>query len=130
MEEEKIDVVKKWPKPESVRDIQVSIGFANFYQRFIKSFSRIVAPLIAMLKTTRSSIASAFKVDHDEVVGDGGAVREDVIGWLDASKKLAKSKSQTKSGNSNNWEESKFLTSEAKKSFNHLRHAFTKALIL
>ena len=31
MEEERINAVKKWPEPQSVRDIQVFIGFANFY---------------------------------------------------------------------------------------------------
>ena len=35
MEEERIDAVKNWPKPKSVRDIQVFLGFANFYCRFI-----------------------------------------------------------------------------------------------
>ena len=35
MEEERIDAVKAWPKPKSVKDIQVFIGFANFYRRFI-----------------------------------------------------------------------------------------------
>ena len=31
MEEERINVVKKWPAPKSIQDIQVFIGFANFY---------------------------------------------------------------------------------------------------
>ena len=31
MEDKQIKVVKNWPKPTSVRDIQVFIGFANFY---------------------------------------------------------------------------------------------------
>ena len=31
MEAEKIEVVKDWPEPKSVRDIQVFLGFANFY---------------------------------------------------------------------------------------------------
>ena len=35
IEEERIDIVKAWPKPKSVQDIQVFIGFTNFYQRFI-----------------------------------------------------------------------------------------------
>ena len=127
MEEERIDAVKKWPKPQSVRDIQVFIGFANFYRHFIKGFSRIAAPLTAMLKTTGSSVASASRVDDDEVVGGGGAV-----GRSDASKKSAKSKSRPKSGhlgNSNNSEECKFLTSDAREAFNRLRQAFTKAPI-
>ena len=128
MEEERIDAVKKWPEPQSVQDIQVFIGFANFYRRFIKGFSRIAAPLTAMLKTTGSSVASASRVDDDEVVGGGGAV-----GRSDASKKSAKSKSRPKSGhlgNSSNSEERKFLTSDTREAFNRLRQAFTKAPIL
>ena len=122
MEEERIDAVKKWPEPQSVRDIQVFIGFANFYRRFIKGFSRIAVPLTAMLKTIGSSVASASRVDNDEVVDGGGAV-----GWTDASRKSAKSR-RTKSGNNSG--EPKFLTPKAKEGFNRLRQAFTKAPIL
>ena len=32
MEAEQIEVVSKWPEPKSVRDIQVFLGFANFYR--------------------------------------------------------------------------------------------------
>ena len=31
MEDKQIKAVKNWPKPTSVRDIQVFIGFANLY---------------------------------------------------------------------------------------------------
>ena len=31
MEVKRIEVMKNWPKPKSVRDIQVFLGFANFY---------------------------------------------------------------------------------------------------
>ena len=50
MDEEKIDAMKNWPKPKSICDIQVFLGFANFYYCFIQVFSRIAAPLTAMLK--------------------------------------------------------------------------------
>ena len=128
MEKERINAVKKWSEPQSVRDIQVFISFANFYRRFIKGFSRIAAPLTAMLKTTGSSITSASRVDDDEIVGDRGAVS-----WSDTLRKSAMSKSRTKSGhlgNSNNLKEHKFLTSNAREVFNRLRQAFTKAPIL
>ncbi len=52
MEEKRIKAVKTWPEPQSVRDIQVFLGFANSYRRFIKNFSRIAAPLTSMLRTT------------------------------------------------------------------------------
>ena len=119
MEEERIDDIKKWPEPESIRDIQIFIGFANFYRRSIKSFNRIAALLNGILKTTRSSVPSASRVDDDKDIGGGGAV-----GQSDTSRKSAKSKSQTKSGNLGNsidLEESKFLTSDARKAFNCLK---------
>ena len=31
IEDKRIEVIRNWPKPKSVRDIQVFIGFANFY---------------------------------------------------------------------------------------------------
>ena len=55
IEEERIEAVKVWAKPKSVRDIKVFLGFANFCRRFIKSFSKIAAPLTFILKTTAVS---------------------------------------------------------------------------
>ncbi len=49
MEKKRIKAVKTWPKPKSVRDIQMFLGFANFYRRFIRNFSRIAAPFTSML---------------------------------------------------------------------------------
>ena len=73
MEDERIEAVKNWPEPTSVRDTQVFIGFANFYQRFIRGFSRIAAPLTSLLKATglSDSAPKAFRADDDEVVGVG-----------------------------------------------------------
>ena len=55
IEAKRIEVVKDWPEPKSVRNIKVFLGFANFYQQFIQGFSRIAAPLTSMLKSTKSS---------------------------------------------------------------------------
>ena len=83
MEDERIEAVKNWPEPTSVRDIQVFIGFANFYQRFIQGFSIIATPLTFLLKTTGSSEESAskaFRADGNEVVGGGsGRANETVV---------------------------------------------------
>ena len=54
MKAEKIKVVKDWPELKSIRDVQVFLGFANFYRWFIQGFYRIAAPLISILKTTGS----------------------------------------------------------------------------
>ena len=138
-EEKRISAVRKLPKSELVRDIHIFIGFVNFYRHFIKGFSMKVAQLITILKTTGSSVASAFRVDDDEFVGSRGAVGEGAIdrgaigrgaiSWSDVSRKSVKSKRQTKSGhlgNSNYLKKPKFLISKDKKAFNRLRQAFTK----
>ena len=58
--------MKNLPEPKSVNDIQVFLGFANFYQRFIQSFSKIVGPLTSMHQTanlTSSSIIFKLLID-------------------------------------------------------------------
>ena len=130
MEDEQIEAVKNWPKPTSVRDIQVFIGFANFYRRFIRGFSRIAAPLTSMLKTTGSSEESApraFRAGNDEVVGGGGGRADETV--VNSSKN-EKSRKSTRVPNIGATGEPNFLTPDAKKAFNHLRLAFIEAPIL
>ena len=45
IEEEKVKVIKKWKTPIKVKDVESFLGFANFYQWFIKDFSHIAVPL-------------------------------------------------------------------------------------
>jgi hypothetical protein len=48
----KIEIIIEWPKPKFFKDIQIFLGFANFYRRFINNYSRIAAPLTSMLKNS------------------------------------------------------------------------------
>jgi transposase InsO family protein len=50
MEPSRIEAIRSWPVPRSVKDIQVFIGFAGFYRRFIKNYSKVTAPLTDLLK--------------------------------------------------------------------------------
>jgi hypothetical protein len=45
----KVDTVAKWPTPKSFREIQVFLGFANFYRRFIARYSHIASGMTDML---------------------------------------------------------------------------------
>ncbi len=45
MEEDRISTILNWPEPESVREVQSFLGFANFYRRFVKGFSRLAHSL-------------------------------------------------------------------------------------
>ena len=49
IEPSRVSTISEWPKPSTNREIQVFLGFANFYQRFIMGLSRIVNSLIGML---------------------------------------------------------------------------------
>lgn len=42
---EKMQVIHDWKVPSTVRGIQSFLGFCNFYQRFIKDYSRVAHPL-------------------------------------------------------------------------------------
>ena len=50
MDPHKISAVQQRSTPTCVRDVQIFIGFANFYRQFIHGFSSIVAPMIATIK--------------------------------------------------------------------------------
>jgi hypothetical protein len=41
MSEDKIEAIKEWQAPMSLRDVQSFPGFPNFYWRFIKDFARV-----------------------------------------------------------------------------------------
>ena len=45
MDQKKVQVVLEWETPKTIHDVQCFLGFANFYRIFIKSYSKIAAPL-------------------------------------------------------------------------------------
>jgi len=50
MEPERIQAIVDWPLPRSVTDVRSFLGFAGFYRRFIKGYSKITVPLTDLLK--------------------------------------------------------------------------------
>jgi hypothetical protein len=50
MDPRKVQTIFDWPVPESFRDIQVFLGFANFYKRFVLRYSKIVRPMTDLFK--------------------------------------------------------------------------------
>ena len=75
MEDKRIEAVKQWSEPQSIRDIQLFLGFANFYRRFIQGFSRIAAPLTLMLKTSGGTESKTRPGEGGVGVGDSKAGR-------------------------------------------------------
>ena len=118
IEEEKINAIKAWPEPKWVRDIQVFIGFTNFYRRFIQGLSKITAPLTSMLKMSLQSAGTlpVTVVDDSEIVRSSGRNK----------RKSAKSNFTKPMRGA---EEPSFLTLNARHAFTQLKQTFTKALI-
>ncbi len=54
MDDKKVQAVLDWPQPQTVKELQRFLGFANFYRRFIRNFSSIASPLTAMTKRNTS----------------------------------------------------------------------------
>jgi hypothetical protein len=50
MDPEKLKTVKDWKEPVNIKGIQSFLGFANFYRRFIRDFSKITTPLTKLTK--------------------------------------------------------------------------------
>ncbi|KAM4067544.1 reverse transcriptase (RNA-dependent DNA polymerase) [Hirsutella rhossiliensis] len=61
MDPDKVSTILNWKPPTALRDLQRFLGFANFYRRFIRDFSKITRPLNDLLK--KSTIWS-WEVEH------------------------------------------------------------------
>lgn len=59
MDPAKVEAVKSWPVPDTRKQLQRFLGFANFYRRFIRNYSSIAAPL-----TMLTSPKSPFRWSH------------------------------------------------------------------
>jgi len=49
-EEDKIRVVKDWPKPTSLKLLRGFLGLTGYYRRFIRNYASLATPLTDMLK--------------------------------------------------------------------------------
>ncbi|GBG89251.1 hypothetical protein CBR_g48958 [Chara braunii] len=51
---DKIQAIQEWPEPWNVTDVRSFLGLAGYYQRFIKGYSKIAAPLSKLQCEDRS----------------------------------------------------------------------------
>ena len=145
MENERIEVVKNWSKPKSIRDIQVFLDFANFYQCFIQGLSKIAGLLTLMLKTIRLTNLSTIlqllidMADKNEVGRGKSDGNETNLSNLSVSKRFTGASyltsGGTKKGGGNTkkgvkaTKSSNYLILDANKAYNHLQHAFIQVPI-
>ena len=54
MDDTKTAAVQDWPTPKNLKEVQSFLGFANFYRRFIKDYSRTAAVLTELTRKNKS----------------------------------------------------------------------------
>jgi len=47
---QKLAAIQNWPQPNNVSELRSFLGFAGYYQRFVRNFAAIVLPLSALTK--------------------------------------------------------------------------------
>jgi hypothetical protein len=55
MDPDKVEVIKNWPSPKSIFEVRSFHGLASFYQKFIRNFSGISAPMMDTVKKRHKS---------------------------------------------------------------------------
>ncbi|SOV06442.1 uncharacterized protein UDID_17465 [Ustilago sp. UG-2017a] len=60
MDPSKTEVITNWPVPKSVHDVQVFLGFCNFYRKFTPQYSRTAYPLTQLLRKEAQSTPFAW----------------------------------------------------------------------
>jgi hypothetical protein len=56
MATDKVEAVLEWETPRNLSEVQSFLGFANFYRRFIKDYSRVARPLSELTKKSKEWI--------------------------------------------------------------------------
>ena len=46
----KVQSIKEWPEPTTVKEVQALLGILNYYRKFIENFSQIAVSLTALNK--------------------------------------------------------------------------------
>ena len=54
MDNTRVEAIQNWEEPTTFREVQVFLGFCNFYRRFIKRYSLITLPLTSMMKGSKN----------------------------------------------------------------------------
>jgi len=58
MESDCISTIEDWPTPETVWNVQVLLGFTNFYRWFIRKYWKVTTPISDLLKKPENSRTS------------------------------------------------------------------------
>ena len=66
MDPSKVEAIQQWKAPRCLKDVQSFLGFANFYRRFIKGYSKIASPLSRLTKSDQKAFTYPWPDDGPE----------------------------------------------------------------
>ena len=61
----KIEAILKWPRPQTVTQVQSFLGFCNYYQKFIHKFTQITRPLHKLCSGENASKKKSMVIWND-----------------------------------------------------------------
>jgi hypothetical protein len=73
MDPQRVVAIREWPTPRTFKDIQIFLGFTNFYRGFIRDYSRIVAPITDLLKGMKNGVKKGpldWTKEADQAMGE------------------------------------------------------------
>ncbi|KAL0173047.1 hypothetical protein M9458_033358, partial [Cirrhinus mrigala] len=57
MDQRKVEAIRNWPQPATIKELQRFLEFANFYRRFVHNYSLLSSPLSSLLKGRPKSLS-------------------------------------------------------------------------
>ena len=63
MDPGKVNAIRRWKTPENLKEVQVVLGFCNFYRRFCEDMAEIAQPLTELTKKNEPFVWTKV---HDE----------------------------------------------------------------
>ena len=66
MTDEKVDTIKKIEPVNSLKDVPHFLGFANFYRRFIKDYSKIILPMTNSTSLNANNWQTSPKIEKGQ----------------------------------------------------------------
>ena len=64
MDQTKLNRIKQWPTPKTMKDVRSFMGFTNFYRKFIRNYSNIARPLIDLTKKMKLGTGAMHAKEH------------------------------------------------------------------
>ena len=64
MDKKKLDTIKEWKPPTTIKGVWLFTGFTNFYCKFIPNFSNIIAPLYYNYLPSRDTHTHTLSLDY------------------------------------------------------------------